>query len=195
MAPRASLIAADFMDEDLGDEFNAIRAIDYSIGENARIINNSWSNFCSHSIQAAFERWQDRDVIFVNAAGNDSMLIDASPIFPANLDLLNGITVGSVNRFGERSQFSNFGRNVSVYAPGEDIFSLSTADFGLGFLVPRSGTSMATAFVSGALALVLSAKPEAKAVDVVRELKKAASVENAERQGIVNVKELIQGLN
>ncbi len=196
VAPGARLIAADFMNEDRGDEFNAIRAIEFSIARGARIINNSWSNMCSNAIRSAFTGWESLDIIFVNASGNDALQIDHLSIFPANLILTNGVTVGSVDNLGRRSLFSNFGRNVVIYAPGEDIYSLATTDFGRGFLVPRSGTSMATAFVSGALALTWSARPELPATRIVQQIRKATSAENAEDESpIINVQRLLEELN
>lgn len=194
IAPRAKLIAADFMNDDRGDEFNAIKAIEFSIAKGARIINDSWSNMCSYSIRNAFEGWSTQNVIFVNAAGNDAERIDALSIYPANLLLTNGLTVGSVDNDGRRSAFSNYGRNVIVYAPGQEIMSLSTMDYGVGYFVPRSGTSMATAFVSGALALVWGSAPETPAAVIVELIRNDTTAQHADASPIISVERLIKKL-
>lgn len=195
IAPDVGLIAADFMNSETGDEFNAIRAIDYAISRGAKIVNNSWSNFCSLSLRQAFESWQTQDVVFVNASGNDGLYIDSLAIYPANLHLANTITVGSVGSSGMRSPFSNYGKNVSVFAPGEEIFSLAPHQSGYELLVARSGTSMATAFVSGAVALAWSAHPEKPASEIVKALRnRAHSNGYLSSTPILNVRDLFSAL-
>lgn len=61
------------------------------------------------------------------------------------------IAVGSVERSGQRSSFSNYGDWVDICAPGSDI--LSTLSTGYGRM---SGTSMACPHVSGIAALLVS---------------------------------------
>jgi subtilisin family serine protease len=115
-----------------------------------------------------FAEWSKRDVIFVNAAGNQGIRLDSIALFPSNLNFLNTVTVGSVDRDKRRSTFSNYGSNVAVYAPGEDIVSLALYDPFRDPLIARSGTSMSTAFVTGALALAWSAYPQYHAADILR---------------------------
>jgi len=195
VAPGSAIIAADFMNGEVGDEYSAIRAIDYSLNRGARVINNSWTNFCSISLRSAFESWQSHNVVFVNAAGNDGLHIDSLAIFPANLNFSNTITVGSMGKSGRRSSFSNHGANVMIYAPGEEIFSLAIAAFGYDHLIARSGTSMSTAFVSGAVALAWSAYPEKNASQIVAALRRQARPSQASGVSKINVRELFQALN
>ena len=74
------------------------------------------------------------------------------------------ITVGSVNLFGEVSDFSNFGPKVDILAPGEDIVSLAPTN---GETAVLSGTSMAAPHVTGAVALYLSQNPTATSDDAL----------------------------
>jgi len=59
--------------------------------------------------------------VVVAAAGNDNNDNDINPTTPCSLSNPNLICVASLTRTGERSDFSNFGRNsVDVGAPGGD---------------------------------------------------------------------------
>jgi subtilisin family serine protease len=83
----------------------------------------------------------------VAAAGN----VNTSTIgYPAGYEGVIGVTsVASDNR---KSDFANYGSWVDLAAPGEGITSTIVGPQGSGYGVWR-GTSMATAFVSGAAAL------------------------------------------
>jgi subtilisin family serine protease len=193
IAPAATLVIADFMSSNRGDEFNAIRAIEYSIERGAKIINNSWSSQCSVSLRTSFQNWQNLDVIFVNAAGNDGENIDDTEIYPSNLGLKNTVTVGSVNSNFEKSKFSNYGNNVVVYAPGENVYSLSPGNipFGPAF---RSGTSIATPFVTGGLALAWGAHPHLSAANIVGALNSIAK-DSKLRWPIFDIQALMEELD
>lgn len=81
------------------------------------------------------------------AAGNDNR--DACDQSPAR----NGkiITVGASTSGDSRASFSNYGRCVDMFSPGQSIRSLSAfSDTGT---VVLSGTSMAAPLVSGVAAL------------------------------------------
>lgn len=89
------------------------------------------------------------------------------------------LSVGSLNATGQPSGFSMAGPWVGIAAPGENITSVSNApDGGLSNavaseqdrLIPLSGTSYATAYVSGVAALVRSKYPDLNARQVVHRL-------------------------
>lgn len=113
--------------------------------------------------QAAIHRAADLGVYCIAAAGNDGEEDDgdvASPGWFADV-----ICVGAVDEDGRIAPFSSRGRNIfkqdpnkkpEVAAPGADIAS---AHFRGGYNV-GSGTSQATAFMAGCMALVLHAHPE-----------------------------------
>lgn len=91
------------------------------------------------------------------AAGNDNA--DACSSTPAMLGGNNTsvVTVGSVNIQNQISTFSNWGKCVDIFAPGEQILSAwNTGDNVINFL---SGTSMATPHNSGVMAYLMAQDP------------------------------------
>ena len=98
----------------------------------------------------------------VTAAGNYGNDVVARPAHPASYSRANLIGVASAGPAGGLSDFSNRGGPISLAAPGEDI--LTTAR-GAGY-VGMYGTSAAAPQVSGALALLIAARPAATIAQV-----------------------------
>lgn len=155
IAPRAKILPVKFLGPDgSGDTADAVRAIDYAVAQGARILSNSWGGGgYSQLLDDAIQRALNKGVIFVAAAGNNSMNNDLSPNYPANY--AGVLSVGSSDAADIRSSFSNFGvSTVEVFAPGTAIVSTYPG----GVYRSMSGTSMATPQVAGALALALSVR-------------------------------------
>ena len=119
--------------------------------------------------QEAIAYAASKDVLIVNAAGNDNNDLDAIPAYP-NDSYKNGpevsdnfITVGALSPFmgkGLKASFSNYGKiNVDVFAPGVLIQSLVPEDEYARY----SGTSMASPCVAGVAAVLKSYFPKLKA--------------------------------
>ena len=126
----------------------------------ARVINLSLGGVgaCTPAYQTAINDANSRGTVIVVAAGNAGT--DASTTTPANC---NGvITVGASNSAGGQPDFSNDGPLVDIAAPGEYIKSTMNAGVtgpGLPTYREKSGTSMATPYVAGIVALMLSKEP------------------------------------
>ncbi|MEC9488864.1 MAG: S8 family serine peptidase [Halanaerobium sp.] len=130
------------------------------------VINMSLGGIGFSSFQQdAIEYALAHDVVVVAAMGNDSRSIYS---YPAAFQGV--IAVGATNYRDEKASFSTTGSWISISAPGEDILSTVPYD---GY-ERWDGTSMATPFVTGAAALVLSEFPELTPAEVKNQLEQTA---------------------
>lgn len=135
-----------------------------------RVINASWGSKIDYdqnptvgnALKDAITDACSKGIVFVCAAGNGTNEngLDVKDFVPSNFD--NVITVGSVYPSPDdptkiiRADSSNYGKKV-LGAPGVKIASLY-ADHD-NQMLDQSGTSMATAFVSGLVARMLNKQP------------------------------------
>lgn len=145
---------------------NSVKALNWAIDHGAHIINYSGGGpEPSLPEREAILRARDKGILIVAAAGNEHENSDQRENFyyPCAYRLDNIVCVSSTNISNELLNSSNWGRNtVDVAAPGENILSTAPG----GKYVRMSGTSQATAFVTGIAALLLSKKRVLKPAQV-----------------------------
>lgn len=126
-------------------------AIIYAVDNGARVINMSWGGReRSFVLRDAVDYAYARGVLMVAASGNDS---EDESIFPAGYRKV--ISVATTQQHKQRFYQSNFGASIDIGAPGNVILSTHINNR----YRPLSGTSMATAHVSGVAALIISKRP------------------------------------
>lgn len=160
-----------------GDEYDKdiALAIRYAVDNGAKVINTSFGKYYSPHADWVYEAIKyaaSKDVLIVNAAGNDGFDLDTVNVYP-NDQIDNGtemadsfLTVGALNyKYGSEmvANFSNYGKtNVDVFAPGVKIWAttpLNTYEF-------LQGTSMASPEVAGVAAMIRSYYPNLSAKQV-----------------------------
>lgn len=159
-----------------GDEYDKDVAlgIRYAVDNGAKVINTSFGKGYSPNaewVYDAIKYAEKKDVLIVNAAGNDAQNIDEKPSFPKDVDDAeeisdNFLTVGAITRFyneGLLADFTNYGKkSVDVFAPGHDIYNTVINNE----YKKLSGTSMASPATAGVATLIRSYYPELSASQV-----------------------------
>ncbi len=171
VCPKVKLMALKYFDPQArgGNNLkNTIKAIQYAVKMGAHIINYSGGGLePSDEEFNAIKEAHDKGILFIAAAGNEHSNSDLAHYYPANYNLDNIISVTAIDPMANVLKSSNFGsRSVNIAAPGENIYStLPGNKYGL-----MTGTSQATAFVSGVAALVLSHNKEFKYAQVKKQI-------------------------
>jgi hypothetical protein len=148
-----------------GSTSAAILALQYAIGENVKVSNNSWGGGAySQALVDAIDQAAAAGHIFVASAGNSGLNTDLNPQYPAAYPHWNIISVAATTNQDLLASFSNFGATtVDIGAPGFDVASTYINNM----YYWMSGTSMAAPHVAGVVALVQSAEPGFTAQQVI----------------------------
>lgn len=142
----------------------------YAALNGADVINASWGTGASSQVeQDLINAIADLGVVVVASAGNESQ---EAVSFPSGYK--NVLSVGSVNhRVGVekiKTDFSNFGFDVDVFATGNSITS-TVFDNGTGIL---SGTSMSSPAVAGLAGLLKAEHPDWSAPQIMMQIRNSS---------------------
>lgn len=149
IAPKTDLyIAKVLRDNGNGSYQSIIDAIHWAIEENVDVINMSFGTTQKppESFYQAIKKAYDSNIVMVAATGNDNHHV----AYPAKYDEVIGVS--AIDRTYTKAEFSNFGSENCITAPGVEILSTYKDNK----YARMSGTSMATPIVSGAISLYLS---------------------------------------
>ena len=152
LSPSASLLSIRVLDsQGKGDSFTVAKGIIKAADQGAQVINLSLGGSSGGTVlKNAIEYAHQKGAVVVAAVGNEGV---EGVSYPAKFEKVIGVT--SVDSNGRQSSFANYGEGVDIAAPGVGVFTAWENEEMVSF----SGTSTATAFVSGALAAELSKNP------------------------------------
>lgn len=168
VAPKASIHAVKAFDM-VGSAYvsDIIAGINWCVENNMDIINMSFGmSTYSRALENAVKNAHDAGKIIVASCGNEGK--KQSIDYPARFSQV--VSVGATTRTGRVASFSNKGKRIDIYAPGEKILS----SWLYGRYNELNGTSMATAHVTGVIALMLSTKRNLKPYQVKQLLKRSS---------------------
>lgn len=136
----------------------------FAVDHGARVIVLSLgSTAFSQTMKDATDYAQAHGVLVVAAAGN---INSSEAFYPAAFSSVFG--VGATTQHDQKWQFSNYGQNVKIVAPGESIYSTYlTSDHNPHTYQILSGTSMAAPHVAGLAGLLLSQAPTRTITDII----------------------------
>lgn len=168
------MMSVRFLEQDQGSIDDSLAALEFVLKTKQKtasdrdvwVANLSWGTYTRET--ALFDMLvllSKANIVMAAGSGNDGKDDDATPFYPASYaeDIPTLISVAATGPDELLPKFSNFGRNsVEIAAPGLDIGSAVSG----GLPMKLSGTSMATAHVSGAAALVAAGCPGISAEEI-----------------------------
>ena len=163
VAPQSKLVSiSNQLDRTAPNNLSSlIDGINWAIENNVEVINNSWQTFQNQLIEETIENAVTNGrnglgTIMVFCSGNNTFLRPNgySVWYPSNSNP-NIVVVGAMTSSGQRSNFSCYGNQLDVVAPGSNILSTILNND----LAYYDGTSMAAPHVAGVAALILSVNP------------------------------------
>jgi membrane-anchored mycosin MYCP len=173
VAPTARVLSIKITNSDSFPGSLAAQAIRAAVAAGAQVINLSLATTVSTpELASAVSFAQASNVVVVAAAGNDSSSSGSGPFFPAAYPGV--LSVGAVAPDGSLATFSDTHTPVSITAPGVGVTAAYPGVFPQAYNPASNGTSFATAFVSGTVALVRAAHPDLTQSQVVARIEATA---------------------
>jgi subtilisin family serine protease len=168
VAPRVRLQPVKVLDDHgVGSTLTVVEGMRYALAHGARVINVSLNGpQGSQALEETIAEAEAMGVLVVASAGNDGQDRDRIPSYPASTPSEAIISVTSVGRRGYLARGAAYGAvSVDLAAPGTRVLTTTPSGYGV-----YSGTSFAAAHVSGALALMAAARPDAPGPELRRAL-------------------------
>ena len=161
VAPRATIIAICAFGgtgHPNADTVKIINGLDYAIQHGARIVNMSFAGPRDPALSQALQIAREKGVLLIAAAGNAGP--KSPPLYPGADP--NVMAVTATDEHDRVFNGANQGSYVTVAAPGVNVL-VPAPDGGVQF---TTGTSVATANVSGVAALLIAHRPSLKPEEI-----------------------------
>ena len=147
-----------------------VKGLDYVLemkrrGVNVRVVNQSvFSLVAGPAWRDAMTALDEADIVACFAAGNQNWNVDLYPTYPNAYKLPSVLNVAASTESDGFADFTSYGHStVDFAAPGRNITSTW---IGGSYRSGQFGSSFSSPLTAGAAALILSAHPELKAVEV-----------------------------
>ena len=151
-APEVRILAVRALGGGKGSTFSIIKGLDWAVDHDARVINMSFAGPSDPALARAVASAHAKGRILIAAVGNKGA--DSPPLFPAADPNVIAVTATDAN--DRLFEAANRGSHVAIAAPGVDILVPAPGSL----YVMSSGTSFASAFVTGVAALMAERKPD-----------------------------------
>jgi hypothetical protein len=161
VAPNANIIAICAFDgagQPQSSTIKIIKGLDYAIQRGARIVNMSFAGPRDPALSQALQIAREKGVLVIAAAGNAGP--KSPPLYPGADP--NVMAVTATDESDNLFTGANQGRYIAVAAPGVDVLVPAPG----GRVQLTTGTSVATANVSGVAALLIAHKPSLKPEEI-----------------------------
>jgi len=150
-----------------GTLFDVAQGIIWATDHGANIINLSLGNYAeSKYLHDAIQYAYSKNVVLIAATGNDNT---SQLGYPASYPEVIGVSAIDPNQ--QRAEFSNYGDDVDVVAPGVNIAST----YPNNQYAALSGTSMASPHVAALAALIKSNDPDLSNKDIMKIITETAT--------------------
>ncbi|MGP7819354.1 S8 family peptidase [Niallia sp. 01092] len=161
VASEANLYSIKVLDSNgNGNYSDVIEGIEWAILNNIDIINMSFgTNTSSRSLQNALDEAYKAGILIVASAGNSGYSKKGTIEYPAKYSSV--ISVGAIDQYDHRAEFSSVGKELELVAPGVQINSTIPKGYAV-----YNGTSMSAPYVSGVATLLMQLSPEISNVKV-----------------------------
>lgn len=165
LLPGANIIAVDAFHrsnrgDDRSDAYTLVRSLDNLAEGGAEIINMSLAGPANTLLQDMVESLNERGILLVAAAGNAGPR--SEPAFPAAYDEVFAVTaIDNGKRVYRRA---GRGEHIDFAAPGVEVWTAASVRGAR----TRTGTSFATPFVTAALAVLRSGRPEIRSYEAAK---------------------------
>jgi hypothetical protein len=171
VAPNASILAVRAFGESSntaeGTTVSIIKGIEWAVSQGAKVINMSFAGPRDPALERAIKVARDKGVVLIAAAGNAGP--KSPPLYPAADPNVIAVTATDARDRGFRA--ANQGPQLSVASPGVEILAPAPEEA----YQMSTGTSIATAHISGVVALMLERDPTLTPADVRRVLEETAT--------------------
>ena len=172
VAPQATILSIKITNSQGNIPSAVVPAAIYdAVQMGANVINLSLTAPNSPALRSAVDFARIHNVVVVAAAGNDDGN-GTGPFYPAAYPGV--LSVGAVGPDGSLASFSDTHTPVTVTAPGVNVTGAWPGAFPNAYNPGDSGTSFATPFVAGVVALVRAYYPRLSTSQVVQRIKATA---------------------